>query len=408
MNHSWKTAITSFLVFTLLATLCFACAEKEEEGKVTITIGEITDLTGPASPALLSVHYVTMDLVDYYNEEDLIPGVKLELVTYDCAYNPARDIPGYEWVRGRGAKIIFAPIYSTAEILKYFAEQDKVPVVTSSPTELILEPPGWVFALGATFADQMRTVLKWIGENHWDYTAEGRVPKVGYVGWQQAASVDIAQAMREYCQAHPDKFEWGSSCLPPVGTMSFIGEAEKLKGCDYIGVFAYTPGFFIRDFQAKGYDATFISEASAGAYKGFFVDLVGWEGVDGLLSSTTQGWVSDPYPKLDLAKEILGQNHPAEADDLIRAGTGYVCGFVTFSIFFEMIRNAVAEVGAENFDGQAFYDASLDFEVQYDGFPRWYFTETDRSCVHDVAIYEWSAAVEDQVRRSDWLPLVED
>lgn len=104
MNHSWKTAITSFLVFTLLATLCFACAEKEEEGKVTITIGEITDLSGPASPALLSVHYVTMDLVDYYNEEGLIPGVKLELVTYDCAYNPARDIPGYEWVRERGRR----------------------------------------------------------------------------------------------------------------------------------------------------------------------------------------------------------------------------------------------------------------------------------------------------------------
>jgi hypothetical protein len=406
MNHSWKRAIASFLALTLLATLGSACAEKEEEGKVTITIGEITDLTGAASPALLPVHYVTVDLVRYYNEKDLIPGVKLEIVTYDNNYNPAREIPGYDWVRARGADVILAPIYSTAEVLKYFADRDKVPVVTSSATELTMEPPGWVFALGALFTDQLRTVLKWVSENHWDYTARGRVPKVGYVGWYQAGSVDIARAMEGYCEAHPDKFEWGGSGLPPVGTMSFTGEAEKLKGCDYIGVFAYTPGFFIRDFQAKGYDATFISEASAGAYKGFFVDLVGWKALDGMLSSTTQGWVTDPYPMIDLAKEILRQNHPAEADELIEAGNGYVGGFVTLSIFFEMIRNAVAEVGAENFDGQAFYNASLDFEVQFDGFPKWYFTETERCCVHDIAIYEWSAAAEDLVRRSGWLPLV--
>jgi len=408
MNHSWKRAIGSFFVLTLLATLCFACAEKEEEGKVTITIGEITDLTGPASPALLPVHYVTMDLVEYYNEEELIPGVKLRLVTYDNNYNPAREIPGYDWVKARGADVILAPIYSTAEVLKYFAGQDKVPVVTSSPTELILEPPGWVFALGALFSDQIRTVLEWISENDWDYKAEGRVPKVGYVGWYQAASVDIAQAMEEYCVAHPKEFDWGGSSLPPVGTMSFTGEAEKMKRCDYIGVFAGSPGYFIRDFKAKGYDATFISEAGAGAFKGFYVDLVGWEGVDGMLSTTTQGWVTDPYPMIELAKQILRQKHPAEADDLIESGTGYVGGFVTFSIFFEMLKNAVAEVGPENFDGEAFYNASLDFEVQFEGFPNWRFTETDRSCVHDVAIYEWRAKAEDLVPRSDWLPVVKD
>jgi len=408
MNHSWKRAIGSFFVLTLLATLCFACAEKEEEGKVTITIGEITDLTGPASPALLPVHYVTMDLVEYYNEEELIPGVKLKIVTYDNNYNPAREIPGYDWVRARGADVILAPLYSTAEVLKYFAEQDQVPVVTSSPTEIILEPPGWVFTLGALFTDQIRTVLNWVSENHWNYTEEGRVPKVGYVGWYQAASADIAQAMEEYCVAHWKDFEWGGSSLPPVGTMSFTGEAEKMKGCDYIASMGFTPGPFIRDFHAKGYDATFISEASSGAYKGFFVDLVGWDGVDGMLSATTQGWVSDPYDMIELAKEILRQKHPDEADELIEAGTGYVGGFVTFSIFFEMIRNAVAEVGAENFDGQAFYNASLDFEVQFEGFPRWYFAETDRNCVHEIAIYEWSAAAEDLVRRSDWLPLVKD
>jgi len=43
------------------------------------------------------------DLVAYYNDSDLIPGVRLEVVVYDGQWDPARDIPGYEWLRGRGA-----------------------------------------------------------------------------------------------------------------------------------------------------------------------------------------------------------------------------------------------------------------------------------------------------------------
>jgi len=54
MNHHWKRAIASFLVLALIAVLCFGCGDdKEKEEKVTIVIGEITDLTGPASPAVI-------------------------------------------------------------------------------------------------------------------------------------------------------------------------------------------------------------------------------------------------------------------------------------------------------------------------------------------------------------------
>jgi len=406
MNRIWKTATAGFLVLALLGVLCVGCGEEEEGEKVTIVIGEITDLTGPTTVSLLPVHYVTEDLVKYYNEEGLIPGVELKLATYDCRYDPARDVPGFDWVRERGAEVVLAPLYSTAEILKPFAERQRVPVVTSSPTEVILEPPGWVFTLGARFTDQLRTVLKWISENHWNYAAEERVPKVGFAGWYQSASIDAVRALTEYCQVHSDKFEWVGGYYAPVGTMTFPGEVEKLKDCDYICPLGYIGGFFIRDFHARGYEAAFFGESSASSFKGFYVDLAGWEGVDGMLSTNTQGWVSDPYPMLGLSKELLYENRPDEADDLVYAGTGYVCGFVTFSVFFEMIRNAVEEVGAENFDGQAFYDASLDFEVQFEGFPKWYFTESERGCIYHAAIYEWRAEVEDLVMVSNWLPLV--
>jgi len=101
MNRSWKRAIAALLILVLVVPLCLSCGE-EEEGVVTITIGEITDLTGPASPAIIPLHWALADMVSDYNEKGLIPGVKFKVVSWDNKYDPSRDIPGYEWVRERG------------------------------------------------------------------------------------------------------------------------------------------------------------------------------------------------------------------------------------------------------------------------------------------------------------------
>jgi hypothetical protein len=73
-----------------------------------------------------------------------------------------------------------------------------------------------------------------------------------------------------------------------------------------------------------------------------------------------------------------------------------------------MVRQTIEEVGAEQFDGQAFYDTAITFKVQYDGFPEWYFTETDRNLIHHAAVYEWRAQTENLVMMSDWLPFTTD
>jgi hypothetical protein len=136
--------------------------------------------------------------------------------------------------------------------------------------------------------------------------------------------------------------------------------------------------------------------------------MAGWEGMDGTLCTELERTWWDPSPIVDLARQILHQNHPDKEEEWIDTGSTYGGGFVTQSILLEMIRHAVKQVGAENFSGQAFYDASLNFELQYEGHPRWYFTETGRGCVHDAAIIEFSAEAKDMVRISDWLPLVKE
>jgi len=98
MKKEWQITVACFLVLALIAVLCLGCGKGEEQG-VTITLGELTDFTGPASVSTLYLHYALQDTIRYYNEEGLIPGVKLKLVSYDTQYSPARTLPGYDWLK---------------------------------------------------------------------------------------------------------------------------------------------------------------------------------------------------------------------------------------------------------------------------------------------------------------------
>lgn len=412
MKHLWKRVVASLSVLALIVPLCLGCGDDEETGKVTIVIGEVMDLTGSASTALIPVHYVIQDVMRYYNEEELIPGVELKLATYDQNYNPAKDIPGYEWCKERGAEVILVGLANQAELLKPFAERDKVAIGSFSSSIPAVEPPGWVFCFTPQFAEQIVTLLDWISENDWDYEAEGRPPKLGFVAWRVSSGLDQDKALTEYCQAHPDKFKHVASVLPPPGTLTFGPEVEALKDCDYILPSTLTVGYFIRDYLAKGLDgAKFISDSGACAFYGFFVDMVGWEGIDGVRIFMTSRWWGEPYPTVELAEKLLYEYRAGKADYLIHSGAGYVGGVANVLAIYEILEQAVEEVGAVNFDGQAFYDAATKYEASgpiWEGYPKWCFSDTVRSLIHDVALYEWSAEVEDMVRITDWLPLIEE
>jgi len=136
--------------------------------------------------------------------------------------------------------------------------------------------------------------------------------------------------------------------------------------------------------------------------------MVGWEDVDGFLSLEICRMWGEPYPNVELAEELLYEYHPDKADEIVYAGSGYVGAFSNMLPLFEILEKAVENVGADNFDGQAFYNAAEKFEVQYEGYPKWFFTETRRYLMGHAAVYEWSAEAEDRTRITDWLPLIEE
>jgi len=406
-----KALIVCAMVLALVATLCLGCAEEgeEEEGKVTITIGHISDMTGPASTALVPINHAMDDIARYYNEEELIPGVELRVVHYDARYDPSRDIPGWDWVKGKGAKVAVTALPTTAQTLARLTSTEKMPLWAFTPSDPLLASPEWVFLANLPTSALVKTLLEWISENDPDYPTD-RPAKIGSAGWEEPYALDCRNAVRDYAQDHPDKFEWVGGYIAPMGVMTWSGEVAALKDCDYLWPPTTGTGIttFMQEFRNRGYTAKFIGTDSNAAYRGLIVDSVGYEAVDGMLLSLPTRWWNETGEVINLAKQLLNRYHSAEAADIIYAGIGYCGGFHQGYAFYQILEEAINQVGAENFDGQAFYDTAIDFTMTtWEGYETWGFSQTKRYTWDYVGIYEYSAAEEDIVRKvTEWLPAV--
>ena len=406
MQNGLKRGMVCFLSLVLVAVLVAGCGGKQD-GKVTITIGEITDLSGVSAPNVAPLHYAVLDAARYYNEQGIIPGVNINVVSYDMKTDFARSLPGYDWVTGKGAKVIISVLGETTETAKPFAQKDKVALLGLATSTSLVEPPGWVFCLNSPSDYEIKTLLKWISEKHWDYT-KGTIPKIGMAAWEASIQVAVKKGAGEYCQAHTDKFQWVGGYLTPLGTMNWGGEVDRLKDCDYIigGNLGPENSTFMKEFQAKGYSTTFIGVSSLSSCSGFLMDSLGWQALDGTLSLGACPWWGEQSSVVDLAEELLHRYHPAQAEEIIHAGSGYEGGFHNALEVMEILQKAIEEVGAENFDGQAFYNAAVKYKVSWEGYAGWSFSETKRYLVDQTLVFEWSAGAKDLVRVGGWLPVV--
>lgn len=409
MKSQWiRIVVSCLMILIIVAALGLSCGKGGGEGKRTIVIGHLSDMTGPASAALIPINYALEDLVRYYNEQGLIPGVELKVVTYDGRYDPSRDIPGYEWVKGKGAVAITTGLPPIGVTLKPFAKRDKIPIFPLTTSTPQLDPPGWVFCMNATGGALIDTLLEWIPGNDPDYPT-GRPAKIGSVGWDEAYAQDLRNAIKDYAQAHSDKYDWVGGYLAPVGVTSWSGEMEKVKDCDYLFPPSTGTGTttFMRDFRDRGYRAKYIGTDAQAAYRGLIEDTCSWDDIDGTLLSFPTRWYNDTNPVISLAKQFLTEWHAGQGEKIIHAGGGYIGSFQQNYGMLQILAKAINDVGVENFNGQVLYDTATNFSVKWEGYEEWGFSATKRYSWNYTAIYEWSKEAQDLVRKvPEWLPLV--
>ena len=418
MNTRWKRVfVTCIMVVALVATVgAVGCGDDNgDTKKTTINIGILTDLTGPAAVALVPLTWSLEDGVSELNA-GLIPwgpklpeGVELKVIAYDTALNQAKFIPGYEWLKEKGCPVIISIFNDCSEVLKERAAQDKIPVLGLATSAPMVFPPGWIFAFDCIANWDAQLMMKWITD-HWDYAGTGRNPKIATVGYADAWGKENVRGTEDWMEANPGKVDYIGTWLAPVGTNTWSGEVNATLDCDWVqtcangGAMAAT---FWKQYKASGGKAMNFDTTSMSAYTGFITDFVGWESLDGKINDQSWGvWTNAGkagWEPVTYWKQVVEKYHPSDAADLIAAGMGYLGGGLMQVHALHIMAQAILDVGAENFTGQAFYDTAIDFEEIWCGATRG-FKGGVRYAVDEMIMLEWVAAEQDMFMISDgWL-----
>ena len=378
-------------------------APSEHMEEAVIKIGNHTDKTGPGTNAMQYVNMALADTIEYYNENNLIPGVEVELIEYDGQADPSKDLPGYEWLKQRGADLITTWYPAVAMTLKSHVEEDGIPLFAGIVRKEILSPPEHLFITSTLLDDTGWTMIKWVAENHWDYQTNGPA-KIGGACWDVDDGSVIFDAIERYAELHPEQMEWVSGHITTVGSFTWSAEVEALKNCDYIWL-PFLPGAFIREYYQAGHKtATFLGSDAQLTFLGMIRDMDLFDELDGSLFLMINEWWNEEGEFPDMINQLVRDKHPDSYETIIQAGKGYMA--VMNSVFIiEIIKSAADAVGPENLDSAAIYEAAQSATLMLDGVQRLSYSETKRTSPDRVAVFEVRGADEDIFRITDWFPV---
>ncbi len=400
MNVSNKLAFNLLVILILALIPMSACSSDDEETQqqeqedVVITIGNLSDLTGVSANAMELIDKALEDLVRFYNEQGLIPGVELKVITYDGQYDPARAIPGYEWLRERGADLIWTPAPPSAVTLKSRADEDQFMLFVSAANLDELMPAGYTFSVGTMPEFQAYTLLDWLANNDWDYATNGPA-KIGAAGWADNYLTSLFEAVDEYASVHPDQFEWVAGHLTDFG-FTWGPEVESLKDCDYV-IVPNPMTNFVKEYRDAGHTAKFLGTDNHAAFMGMVSDADLWDEIDGMLMIRSTKWWNEEGAIIDLTKKLLYEYRPDEAEDIMAKGVGYIAMANLYQVL-TIIQKAAETVGPDNLDSQALYKAAQDFSLMVDGIDRFGFAENKRYSTNYYGMYLADGATKDLIR----------
>ncbi len=359
----------------------------QEIEPVKIIIGNLTDLTGVSANALVDLDAALNDVVTYYNESDLIPGIELEVIQYDTQYDPARFIPGYEWLREKGADLIWNALPPGVTTLKPIANEDQFPIFSATANVKPEELDGsYVFCLAIAPEYEAYTVLDWIANNDPDFPTD-RPARIGGAAWSEAYSDIWFKAAREYCDAHPEQYEWTRDYLTEF-KFTWGTEVEGLKDCDYVYI-PTPPQNFVKEFRQAGHTAKFLGTEVHASFTGMIGKAGLWEEIDGMLYLLSAGWYNEDDQVMNLVNQLLDENHSEqEAEETRNNGAAYRA-VMRVNMICEIIKETVEQVGAENFNTEALVDAAKSWTFNYEDVENFSnFTETKRFSQNYYMMFE--------------------
>lgn len=359
-----------------------------EPDPVTITIGNLTDATGPSSNAQAIINMSMYDIIEYYNERDVIKGAKFEIKDYDTRMDDSRYLVGYEWLMENGADFIVTGVPGVAEAIKERADQDKTLVITYPASKDGLEPPGRVFCLGTTFNDEIGfTSLKWIAQNDDEFPTD-RPAKIGGTAWNEPYMKSFLSGVKKYCDEYPHQFEWQGAFITDF-SFAWDSQIEALKDCDYL-IPPQIMYSFVSQFHETGYATKFVGIEAQMAFLNLIDENNKWDSVEGMLFFRTTPWWTDSDPHITFTKNLLMERHPDQYEAIIESGSSYLAVFC-HQLLLGLIEETLTEQDDKSeLDTESLYDHAQSLSLNI-GSAEHTFSDMKRTSANYIKAYETSS-----------------
>ena len=324
------------------------CQSGPPEG-VEIRIGVMGGQTGPAAASVVTLFDELEKTFEYMNEvEDGIDGVQLRWRIVDNQGTLEGAVTAYRELRDTFDPLIYFAVEDYYLLgIKDEIEADEAVIFTASainPQSFI--PPGRFFGLPIPTSDGFAGFAKWVLD---DWSGDG-MPKIGVLYWGGLPTGEqwqIAQpwVMQQGVELEPVSYSIATMDLQPQ--LLTLREAEV----DYIWMLGFAPNasVAIRDFMGLGMEGIPFC-FNEYVESNILIDMVG-EYVEGFYVYRSETPYSDGTEAAELYTDIwewAGEEDKWSDNRLL---------ITLKAAITAAVREAVEEVGWEDLDSAAIYDA---------------------------------------------------
>jgi ABC-type branched-subunit amino acid transport system substrate-binding protein len=315
-----------------------------------IRIGVMGGQTGPAASSVVALLEELENVFNYVNDvEGGIDGANLSWRIVDNKGTPEGAVTAYKELKGGFNPLFYIAVegYYYLGVKDELAEDQTAMFTLSAIDPRGYLPPSVLFSVSLPISDGFAGFAKWVLENH---EGAGK-PKIGVLYWEDLPTGSMWQ------MAQPWVMKQGVE-LEPIGysisTMDLKPQLMRLRDAevDYIWMLGLTQNaaLAIRDFRSLGMAGEIPFCFNEFIEPDVLLDLVG-EAAEGFYSYRAESPDADGTEAAELYTEILNwaTDEEKRSDQRIT---------ITFkAVITAAIKQAVADVGWDNLDSEAFYNA---------------------------------------------------
>jgi branched-chain amino acid transport system substrate-binding protein len=347
-----KVAVFACFALLLTAAGCGGGGKKDEGAKGSssaatkepIKIGGIFDLSGATKDVGTPYSEGIRDYVDYRNKEGGIDGHNIELSWQDFGYKVDQGTQLYSQYVSQGAVAFMGWGTADTEALRPRVTSDQIPFMSASYAATLADPKvtPYNFFPGASYSEQMRIALKYIGEQN-----KGHVEVAVFHNDSPFGTSPLEDGKKYIAD---NKLNIGFKAYPmAAGATDFVAQLQQAKaqGAKYVIIQNVpTPSAKLaQNIKAQNLDMQIVCMNWCGDE--IYVNLAG-----PAAEKTIAVMPFAPPSAGDLAglKEI-SDYLKTKGGDINAKGLRYVQGWFTMSTMAEGISNALKDLGDKKLDG---------------------------------------------------------